>query len=289
MKTIQKVGWIGLGTMGQPMALKILAAGYSLHVHNRTRDKEQALLREGAQSSSSPVALLEQTEVVFIMVSDDAATAQVFNGPDGLLTGKHTNRIIVNMSTVSPDISRQLAQQCQAQGLTYLDAPVSGSVKQVQEAALVVMAGGDESQLKLVKPLLQCFSRHVMHLGENGKGNALKLAVNTFLGIVTLGLAETANFALASGLQMSDLLTVLNNSALQSPYIKIKGDALLQEQYQAAFPLKHLDKDLRLARENGLATPLGLATGEVFQQAEQDYGMQDVIAVMKYLKATPGT
>ena len=279
-----KIGWIGLGKMGKPMSESLIKAGYSVNVYNRTKEKEGPLKKDGASTADSPKELMQKTDVVFLMISDDEAVKNVFEGENGILAADVKEKIVVNMSTVSPNISRKMAQALQEKGNYYLDAPVSGSVKQANESSLVIIAGGEKAIFEKVKPLLETIGKKAILVGETGAGNVAKLAVNTFLGVVTQGLAEVINFSRSKDIDTEDLMEILNNSALGSPFIKIKGDAAIQEDYNAAFTLSHLTKDLRLAQEAGLNAPLGNAAYETFKKAEAELGGEDVIAIIKKLQ-----
>ena len=276
-----KIGWIGLGTMGNPMSQQLIKAGYPVTVYNRTKEKEDAIKAQGATTATTPSALIQQTDVVIIMVSDDKAIQNIFYGDEGLLSAKTFGKVIVNMSTVSPAISKEVAAKCLEQGNHYLDAPVSGSVKQAQEGTLVVMVGGDAAAFKQVKTILEKLGKLAMLVGDNGAGNVAKLAINTLLGIAAQGLAEAIILAKNNGIDPGDLTTLINNSALGSPFGKIKGDAIVNDNYKAAFALKLIAKDLRLAKDIGLSTPLGETVYQTFQQAEAEYGNEDIIAIIK--------
>ncbi|MFB0499527.1 3-hydroxyisobutyrate dehydrogenase [Mucilaginibacter sp. OAE612] len=280
MNTV-KTGWIGLGKMGVPMSQQLIKAGYPLSVYNRSKDKEEAFRAQGIGIAASPALLLNATDVVFIMVSDDKAINDIFHGDEGLLAAKVSGKIIINMSTVSPAISKEMAAACKDQGNYYLDAPVSGSVKQAEDAMLVIMAGGEAGAFEQAKPILEKMGKLVMLVGGTGAGNAAKLAINTLLGIVAQGLAETITLAQQNGIEAEALTTLIGNSALGSPFIKIKGDAIVNNNYSAAFALKHIAKDLRLAKDLGLATPLGETAYQTYQAAEAAFGEEDIIAVIK--------
>ena len=280
MNTV-KTGWIGLGKMGVPMSQQLIKAGYPLSVYNRSKDKEEAFRAQGIGIAASPALLLNATDVVFIMVSDDKAINDIFHGDEGLLAAKVSGKIIINMSTVSPAISKEMAAACKAQGNYYLDAPVSGSVKQAEDAMLVIMAGGEAGAFEQAKPILEKMGKLVMLVGGTGAGNAAKLAINTLLGIVAQGLAETITLAQQNGIEAEALTTLIGNSALGSPFIKIKGDAIVNNNYSAAFALKHIAKDLRLAKDLGLDTPLGETAYQTYQAAEAAFGEEDIIAVIK--------
>lgn len=281
---ITKIGWIGLGKMGTPMSQQLVKAGFAVSVYNRSKSKEDSLRLIGATVAASPALLVQQADVVIIMVSDDKAINDIFNGEDGLLSAGTSGKIIINMSTVSPAISKQMAGICEQQGNHYLDAPVSGSVKQAEDGTLVIMAGGDESTFEQAKPILEKLGRLAMLIGDTGAGNTAKLVINTLLGIYAQGLAEAVVFAQQNGIAATDLLTLINNSSLGGPFIKIKGDAINNDNYNTAFALKHIAKDLRLAKDLGLSTPLGEAAFETFQKAEATLGDEDIIAVIKQIK-----
>ena len=276
-----KIGWIGLGKMGVPMSQSLIKAGYPVTVYNRSKEKEESLKASGAGVAASPAALIRLVDVVILMVTDDKAIEAIFKSDNGLLGGGVTGKLIINMSTVSPAISKEMAAACAQQGNHYLDAPVSVSVKQAQEAQLVIMAGGDESTFEKVKPVLETIGRLALLVGDTGAGNTAKLVVNTLLGIQAQGLAEAVLFAQQNGIKTTDLVTLINNSALGSPFIKIKGEALLNNNFAAAFSLSNIAKDLRLAKDIGLSTPLAEVAYQTFQDAEPALGDEDIIAVYK--------
>jgi 3-hydroxyisobutyrate dehydrogenase len=280
-----KIGWIGLGNMGIPMSEQLIKAGYPLQVYNRSKEKESALKAMGAGVASSPAELIQSSDIVILMVSDDQAVRQIFNAENGLLSVKTNGKIIVNMSTVSPGVSKEMAALSAELGHKYIDAPVSGSVKQAQEGQLVIMAGGSESTFLKVKPVFEVLGKLAMLVGETGAGNSTKLAINSLLALYAQGLAETVIFANQQGIKTEDLLTLIGQAALSNIFTKIKGDAILNDQYNAAFALKHIVKDLTLAKNEGLSSPLATTALETFKQAEPSYGEEDIIAVIKQLNS----
>ncbi|PWV56818.1 3-hydroxyisobutyrate dehydrogenase [Chitinophaga sp. S165] len=279
--TTAKIGWIGLGKMGGPMSQQLIKAGYGVTAYNRNKDREAAIQAMGASSAVTPAAVILQSDIVFLMVSDDNATRDVFTGNNGLLSVQTSGKIIINMSTVSPAVSKDMAALCAAQGNTYLDAPVSGSVKQAEDALLVIMVGGDNTAFQQVKPILEKMGKLVLLTGDTGAGNNTKLAVNTLLAIFAQGLAETVTFANQQHIRTEDLMAVINNSALGNVFGKIKGDAIMNDNYKAAFALKHIAKDLRLAKAEGLSSPLATVAADTFHEAEGTLGEEDIIAIIK--------
>ncbi|RYD73924.1 MAG: NAD(P)-dependent oxidoreductase [Sphingobacteriales bacterium] len=278
------IGWIGLGNMGIPMATQLIDAAYQVAVYNRSKGKESELQKLGAATAETPQALLEKADIVILMVSDDQAIEQIFEGNKGLLSADAKGKIIINMSTVSPGISKQMHQKCKLNGIDYLDAPVSGSVKQAETGQLVIMVGGEEEAFEKAKPVLEKLGKLTLRVGEVGAGNQAKLAINSLLALYTQGLAETVLFANQNGVKTDDLLNLINSAAIGNIFTKIKGDAILAENYKPAFALKHIVKDLRLARDEGISSPLAKTALKTFENAEAEYGEEDLIAVIKALK-----
>jgi 3-hydroxyisobutyrate dehydrogenase len=280
-----KIGWIGLGNMGSPMSKRLINAGYPVTVYNRNKAKEETLKSIGANIASTPLSLIDQMDIIIIMVTDDQAIREIFTGDNGLLRTKTKGKIIINMSTVSPGISKEMACLCSQEGNYYLDAPVSGSVKQAEEGQLVIMVGGDEILLEKVKPIFEHLGKLTLLVGGTGAGNTAKLAINILLSFYAQGLAEAVIFGRQNGIKTEDLIMMIGNSAMGNVFTKIKGDAILQNNYKAAFALKHIAKDLRLAKEAGLKTPMGEAAFKSFQQAEPVLGEEDIIAIIKHITA----
>jgi 3-hydroxyisobutyrate dehydrogenase len=279
-----KIGWIGLGNMGIPMAEQLIKADYSVAVYNRSKAKETSLKEMGALVAATPKDLISQTAVLVLMVSDDVAIDQIFNGADGLFSADISDKIIINMSTVSPAISKEMAVLCKEKGGYYLDAPVSGSVKQAETGQLVIMVGGDITAFEQVKPILEKMGKMAVRLGDTGAGNVAKLAINSLLALYTQGLAETVTFANQQGIETGDLLNLINNGAIANIFTKIKGDAIIADNYKPAFALKHIVKDLNLAKAIGLASPLAKTALTTFEAASEKYGEEDLIAVIKQIK-----
>ncbi len=276
-----KIGFIGLGKMGIPMAQNLINSGYQLSVYNRDQTKAQALIEEGAVYFDSPSALFNSCEVVILMVSDDEATRAVITGDKGLLVTASAGKIVINMSTISPTISKEMTAILAEKRSHYIDAPVSGSLKQAEEGSLVIMAGGEERIIENVMPIFNVLGKLTLRVGETGSGNLTKLAINTLLSFHAQGLAETVSFAKNNGIETATLLELINNSALGNVFMKIKGEAILQENYQAVFALKHISKDLKLAKNEGLNSPLANAALDTFNKAESELGEEDIIAIVK--------
>lgn len=279
-----KIGWAGLGNMGIPMAGNLLKAGYPVQVFNRTREKEKPLLDAGAQSATGLTQLATDNNIIFVMVSDDDAAKKMFSTEDGLLSGEVSGKLFINVSTVASGTSKYLDELCKQKGANFLETPVSGSVKPAQDATLIILAGGEADAFEKGKPVLDKLGKLTLHLGPVGAGSAAKLAINYLLGLNLQGLAETVLFAKANGVKTEDMLTIINEGAVGNGITKLKSPAILKNEFPAAFALKHLAKDLRLARAQGLKAPLSDPLYNSFKQA-QDAGLgdEDVMAIYKYL------
>ncbi len=278
-----KIGWVGLGAMGSRMVQNLIDAGYDVTVYNRTKSKEEPFKEAGVKTASLLSHLIETTDIVFVMVSDDDAVRDVFTMKHGLMDAMATGKILINMSTVSPEVSMEMAELCTAGMKKYIDAPVSGSLIQAADGSLVIMAGGKKALVDAVKPVLEQLGKAVFHVGEVGAGNKAKLAVNLFLAITTQGFAEMVLFAEKLGIKREDILGIINSGGLSSPYTRVKSKATLDSHFPPAFVLKHMAKDLRLAHDKDLNTSLGTAAYQTFQQASKEYGEEDVMAVIRYI------
>ncbi|HSD05955.1 NAD(P)-dependent oxidoreductase [Flavobacterium sp.] len=279
-----KIGWIGLGNMGNPMVKNLLKANYEVTVYNRTKDKEHELINLGATSASSPQELIEKCDTVFTMLSNDEAVKEVFENQTGLLAKTENGKLIINMSTISPQTTKYLAEIANKHNIKFLDAPVSGSVKPAQDGTLLILVGGSSENYERAKPLFDILGKSSLLLGETGAGSSAKLAINYFLGLNIQGLAETVLFAEKNGVSRKDMLTIINKSACGNGITEIKTPSILFDQYPAAFALKHLHKDLNLAKNEGLDSPLFQPLFESFQHAKDNgLGEEDVMAIIKIL------
>jgi len=280
-----RIGWIGLGNMGMPMATNLLKAGMNVTVYNRDKNKTAAIKTQGAAVANSIKELASSVDVIVTMVSDDEAVKQIYTAPGGILNAPFAGRIAIDMSTVSPATSRSIAELCNSAGCMFLDAPVSGSVKPAQDGTLIILVGGPHDAYHTAKPLFEVLGKMSLHLGDNGSGSTAKLAINYLLGLHLQGLAETVLFAQQNGIGINDMLAIINESAVGNAVTQLKSANLLHNDYKAAFALKHLTKDLRLAGEQGLQSPLYAPLYQSYQQAlEKGLGEEDAISIINYLR-----
>ena len=282
-----KVGFVGLGHMGGNMAARFLAGGYTVYGESRGRGSAQDLEHEGLNWRGTPREIVEAADVVFTSVPDDDVLETVASGPDGILAGLSAGKIWVDVSTVSPRLSSELAERARVQGAIMLDAPVSGSVPQVQAGTLTIMVGGDEEAYARVEPLLRELGTP-RHVGENGQGLLLKLAINVNLAAQLLAFSEGVLLAERGGLDRALAVEVMTGSAIGSPLLKGRAPLMLDLPEDAWFDIELAHKDIRLAlatgRSEGVPLPSASLVDEVFTQAsELGYGHRDVAALFEVL------
>ena len=245
------LGYIGLGVMGGEMVKRLLEKGHTVTGYNRTRAKAQWLIDKGMKWADSPRAVAEASDITFAMVTNAAAIAAVTDGPDGIIAGLGAGKYFIDMSTVSPELSRATAAKVRAKGADMVDAPVSGSVITLQEGKLSVMVGGRKETFERVKPLLLDIGPKVTHVGANGLALAMKIAVNLSLAVQMMAFSEGVLLAEKSGIRREVAVDVLTHSAIASPMIQYRGPFILQQPGEAWFDCNMMQKDMLLAMELG--------------------------------------
>ena len=257
------LGYVGLGVMGGQMAARLLAKGHSVTGYNRTRSKAQWLIDRGMKWADSPRAVCEAADVTFVMVTNSASLEAVANGPDGLLEGLRGGKLLIDMSTVSPAVSRTLAVKVREKGADMVDAPVSGSVITLQQGKLSVMVGGESSTFERVKPLLEDVGPRVTHVGGNGLALSMKIATNLSLAVQMLAFSEGVLLAEKSGIARETAVDVLTHSVIGSPMVQYRGPFVLDMPQDAWFDVNMMQKDLLLALEMGRQLNVPLPTTAV--------------------------
>jgi 3-hydroxyisobutyrate dehydrogenase-like beta-hydroxyacid dehydrogenase len=281
------IGFVGLGHMGGAMASRLLAAGHPVYGMSRTRAREQGLIADGLHWRDTPREVAEAADVVVTSLPDDDALAAVAAGPTGVLAGLDAGKTWVDMSTVSPRASRVQAGLARELGVAMLDAPVSGSVPQVRAGTLTIMVGGDTDAYARVEPLLRELGTPT-HVGPNGQGLVLKLAINISLAVQMLAFAEGLLLADRSGIDRRLALEVMTGSAIGSPMLKARAPLVLDPPAEAWFTLGLVLKDLELAGDvaHGLGVPLPTAdrADEVLRLARAlGYEQRDLAALFQVL------
>ncbi|RME65126.1 MAG: NAD(P)-dependent oxidoreductase, partial [Nitrospirae bacterium] len=270
---MKKVGFIGLGIMGLPMARNILKGGYPLVVYNRTPKKAEPLKTEGAEVAGSPKALAEASQVIVIMVTGPEAIDDILHKPEGLLEADLKGKIVVNMSTVSPSYTEKLNETLRERSAVFVDAPVSGSKKPAEEGTLVILASGPEERVKELEGLFLTMGKKVVYCGEVPMGSRMKLAINLLLGAMMASLSEALNFAEKMGIGRELFLDTVLAGPLGCGLFNIKKEMLLKGEYPTQFPLKHMLKDLRFALQEADSSGASVAVGHsIFQLYRQALG-----------------
>ena len=254
------VAFIGLGAMGSRMALNLQAAGHKLRVFNRDRSKTKPYAEKGAEVADSPASAARGAEFVVSIVSDDAATREVMLGATGVVGAAEAGIVIIDSSTNTPAMAREVAKAAAAKGCSYLDAPVSGSILQAQGKELVFMVGGDAGAFERAQPLFQAMGRMARHMGAPGAGATIKLVNNMLTAAAAAALAEAAQIVEAAGLDPAAALEILGEGAAGSRVLKAKLPKMLKRDFAPQFQLELMDKDLRyflsLAQELDRPTPI---------------------------------
>jgi 3-hydroxyisobutyrate dehydrogenase len=288
-----RVGLVGLGVMGLPIAERLLSAGHKTYVHNRTPEKADPLLKRGAIWAESPAEAARESEIVLSMVSDPAAVEAVSLSESGILSGLGPESVHCDLSTVGPGSANQMAAAYAERGRRFVQAPVLGSKRQVEEGVLLVFGGGAEEDVQRCEPVWKAFAARVWHLPTAEQAATTKLACNLLIAHMILGLGQSLIFAKKGGVSPAKILDILDASALGAPMYRSKGATIAERNFNANFYVQHMLKDLSLAadagRETGTPLPLNALSRELFiAAAQQGWGHEDYSAVVKVLEQMAG-
>jgi 3-hydroxyisobutyrate dehydrogenase-like beta-hydroxyacid dehydrogenase len=281
------IGFVGLGHMGGNMAARLLGAGYTVFGEATSRGSAERLIGDGLTWCDTPRELATAVEIVFTSIPDDAALEDVASGPDGILAGLETGKLWVDVSTVSPRASRAVAERVRETGALMLDAPVSGSVPQVQSGTLTIMVGGDQDAYERVEPVLRELGTPT-RVGDNGQGLILKLAINISLAVQMLALSEGLLIAERDGVDRELALDVMTESPIGSPMLQARVPLVLDLPDDAWFDIGFMHKDIRLALETagelGVRAPSARAADGVLAKAEElGYEHRDLAGLFEVL------
>jgi 3-hydroxyisobutyrate dehydrogenase-like beta-hydroxyacid dehydrogenase len=283
----ETLGFVGLGHMGGNMAARLLSAGYTVYGESRSKDRAQGLVEQGLRWRDTPRELVEEAGIVFTSIPDDIALQDVASRPDGILAGLEAGKTWVDMSTVSPPVSREVAERVRETGAVMLDAPVSGSVPQVQSGTLTIMVGGDQEAYERVEPVLRELGMPT-RVGDHGQGLVLKLAVNISLAVQMLAFSEGLLLAERDGVDPKLAAEVMTESPIGSPMLKARAPLALDLPDDAWFDVSLMHKDIRLAldmgRELDLRLPSARAADEALAKAAKlGYEHRDIAALFQVL------
>ena len=283
------VGLIGMGLMGRAMTSKLLEKGYRVHIHNRTRATSAKLVEIGAIWENTPRAVAEKSDVIMSIVKDPQAVRDIALGENGVLSGMSKESVFAEMSTVSPAWAEELEGIAKERCLRYIQAPVLGSVPQINEEKLLVFAGGDVSDVERIEPVWSAFSAKIWRMEKPSQSAGVKLACNMLVAHMTMGLGQSILFAEKNGVDGSVFLDILSNSILGCGLYSGKGNLIQSRQFPPSFTLENMLKDLNLvqqtATKEGIPLPLHAQIREFFVSAvSQGYGEEDYTAVFKVLE-----
>jgi 3-hydroxyisobutyrate dehydrogenase-like beta-hydroxyacid dehydrogenase len=283
---MQRIGFIGLGTMGMPMAGQLQKAGYPLTVYNRTRGKAEKMVEKGARMASSPADVARHSEVIFTMLTADQAVEEVILGEQGVIRGASAGLIVVDCSTVSPQTSQKIARELKTKGVAMLDAPVTGSEPQAEQGILTFMVGGKKEVFERCLPLFHTMGKNAYWMGDHGAGSYTKLAINAIAAVNLAALSEGMVLAAKSGIDPELFLKVITGGGARSGMADAKAPKMIRRDFRPHFTTALMYKDLGLAdclaADQGVPAPLLSLVRQLFQMAiAKGYAEEDMCAVVK--------
>jgi 3-hydroxyisobutyrate dehydrogenase len=283
-----KVGFVGLGTMGAPMARNLLKAGFDVVVHNRTRAKEQGFPKR----AESPADAARDADVIVTMVSDTPDVEHVLIGEHGVARGARKGAVVVDMSTISPNETRRLGERLAEKGIGYVDAPVSGGSEGAREATLTIMCGGEPEDVDQVRPVLESMGSKVTHIGPLGSGQLTKAVNQIIIGGYFLALAEGLVFGMKAGLDMDKVLEAISAGMCRSAVLDMRASNMLRDDYPLGFKLSLHLKDLGIALEtaaaNGVELPLVRLVADLEEEIAAQRGDEDMSVIASEIRRRAG-
>jgi 3-hydroxyisobutyrate dehydrogenase/2-hydroxy-3-oxopropionate reductase len=290
-----KLGFLGLGLMGYPMARNLLRAGHKVAVWSNTTEKARKLAAgEKGQFCETPKQVAENADCIFLCVGDTEMAKEVLLGPDGIIQGVHAGAVVVDCSTISPSVSRRIGAAFKAKGADFLDAPVTGSTPGAESGNLTLMIGGDQAVFEKIKPYIEPMGKKIYFCGGPGMGLQAKLTQNLVLSNILMSFNEGMVLAVKGGMDPKLMLEILDNSAAKSGLISYKAPFVLSRNFTTNFSVKWMHKDIGLMLESGkeLGVPLFLTalTHQLFQAAiTAGHGDEDFCSTIKVLEDLVGT
>jgi len=280
---MEKIGWIGLGAMGTPMAKNLEKAGFVLSVYNRSQEKTFPFSDTATQVCKSVAELVSVSDIIFTMVSNDTAGEAVYN--EILESDSLKGKLFIDMSTISEKLSQDIALRIKDKEASFLDAPVAGSTVPATQGTLVILTGGEKTDVERARPYFEKLGKSIKYFGANGKGIAAKLSINYLVALTYLGLSEAVLYAKSNGIMPEDILDAINDSATGSGATKLKSPMIIAEDYSPQFALELMLKDLKLAQESGMDMPLTATLVDTYSNAKKNgLGELDVISVIEFIK-----
>jgi 3-hydroxyisobutyrate dehydrogenase len=288
-----RIGFIGLGIMGRPMARNLMAAGYPLTIWNRSRPGIEELAREGASPASSPQEVTRHADVVITIVTDSPDVEEVALGPNGIVAGGRPGLVHIDMSTISPAVTRRIASRLAEEGIEMLDAPVSGGDTGAKAGTLSIMVGGKEETFRRCRPIFEALGRTIVHCGPNGAGQTVKLCNQIVVALNNLAMCEALVFAAKAGVDTRRMLEAVGAGAASSWALLNLGPRILDRDFRPGFKVAHQQKDLRLALEaaeqHAVALPGASLVHQLFAAVEAEgLGAEGTQALVMALEKLAG-
>ncbi|MDH5184216.1 MAG: 2-hydroxy-3-oxopropionate reductase [Gammaproteobacteria bacterium] len=289
----ETIGFIGLGIMGQPMAINLRKAGYEVWVHARRPESMQPVVAAGATACDSAREVAEHVSIIFTMVSDTPDVEAVILGENGIIEGVHTGSVVVDMSTISPTTTRVIADMLETQGVEMLDAPVSGGEKGAIDGALSIMVGGKAEVFERVKPMFEVMGKNIVHIGDNGAGQVTKACNQVVIAQAISAIGEAYLLAESNGVDPRKVREALMGGFAGSRALESHGERMLDGNYQPGFKAKLHQKDMRIvmqtAEEMGIALPGAAAVTQLINTAVgQGMGEDDSISIFRLQQKLSG-
>lgn len=283
------VAFIGLGTMGSPMASNLVRAGFEVTVHNRTREREVPLQELGASRADSPAEAAAGAEVIVTIVSDTPDVEEVLFGERGVIEGAEDGAVLVDMSTIDPEATRTFAARMLKRGVGYVDAPVSGGSEGARDGTLSIMVGGEDAEVARVRPVLEALGSRITHIGEAGSGQATKAVNQVIVAGTFLAVAEGMLLGIRSGLDMDKVLEAVGAGAAGSWALKARAPRMLERDYPLGFKVALHRKDLAIAlasaRRQGVSLPAASLVADLEDRLiETGFADADVSAIIEAIQ-----
>jgi len=288
-----KIAFIGMGTMGAPMALNILKAGYDVVVHNRHRDKEKLVAEAGAAQAASPAEAAAGADVVITCVSDTPDVRAILMGDNGVIEGAKEGTVVVDMSTISPSATREMADTLAKKGILMIDAPVSGGSEGAQKGTLAIMVGGDPDDVEKVRPVLEAMGKTITHVGPIGSGQITKAINQVVIAATYLGVAEGMTLGMKAGLDMEKVVAAIASGAAGSWVLDNRAAFMVKNDYPLGFRVRLHAKDLKIALEAARELGVTLPVSAQVEQIEsgligRGFGDEDVSALARSIRELSG-
>ncbi len=286
---MERIGFIGLGIMGQPMCLNLLKAGYSITAFNRTASKLEAVVKKGAKKADTPAQVAKESDIVITIVTDSEDVEQVILGQEGVMYGAKAGSVVIDMSTISPSVTQDIAKQLLKKDIDMLDAPVSGGDVGARAGTLAIMVGGKKEVLERCMPVLNVMGKTVTHVGTHGMGQTVKLCNQILVSVTNMAVCEALMLAKKSGVDPDVMIKATANGAAGSWQLSNLGPKMAERDFAPGFMIDLQQKDLRLAlervRELSLASPALAMVNQLFSACQaHGEGREGTQALIKSLE-----